>query len=252
MKKTLLLGYLILLTACQTTTAAPTPEASLFPTETPPPPTPIPVTATPEPTFTPEPSPTPFPRYFTDEFDSSLAGWVILQAGNDAVPNIAAGNSQLTLQMDSPNTWLYVLYGAQDYGDVQVNTAFEFRAGSDSSVGLICRYSEEKGWIEFNVSSDGSYNVLYGTWLETGIASYLPVVDGQSEYLKLDTSPQEIGLTCQGSVIFLFINGKLFRNVDVSRFEVVEGKVGVAASSFESVPAVISLDRVTVGEPATP
>ena len=252
MKKILLFGCLILLTACQTATASPTPAASFFSTQTPIPPTPVPATVTPEPTFTPEPSPTPFPRFFTDGFDASLAGWVVLQAGNDAVPNIARGDSRLTLQMDLPHTWLYVLFGAQDYTDVQVNTAFQFRTGTDSSVGLICRYSEEKGWIEFNVSSDGNYNVLYGTWLDTGIANYLPVVDGQSEYLKLDNSPQEIGLTCQGSVIFLYINGKLFRNVDVSRFEVVEGKVGVAAASFENIPAVISLDRVTVGEPATP
>ena len=252
MKKTLIFGYLILLTACQTATAAPTPEASLFPTETPLPPTPIPVTATPEPTFTPEPSPTPFPRYFTDEFDSSLAGWVILQAGNDAVPNIAAGNSQLTLQMDSPNTWLYTLYGAHDYADIKVDAEFEFRAGADSSVGLVCRYSEEKGWIEFNITSDGSYNVLYGAWLGTGIASYLPVVDGQSEYIRLDNAPQQIGLSCQGTTLFLHINGKFFRNVDISRFEIVEGKVGVAASSFDNVPVIIALNRVIVGEPIAP
>ena len=248
--KKLLIGFLILITsACQP--ASPTPSPSLFPTSTPPP-TPIPATASPEPSPTPAPSPTPFPRFFTDEFNSSLAGWVILQAGNDAVPNIAAADSRLTLQMDLPHTWTYALYGAQDYTDVQVDTAFEFRAGADSSAGLICRYSEEKGWIEFNITSDGNYNVLYGTWLDTGIASYLPVVDGQSEYIRLDNSPQQIGLTCTGSTLFLYINGKLFRNVDVSRFEAVEGKVGIAAASFENVPAVTSFDQVAVSEPPIP
>ena len=247
--KKLLIGCLLLLTACQS--ATPTPAPSFFPTETPLP-TPIPASATPEPTFTPEPSPTPLPRFFTNEFDSSLAGWVILQAGNDAVPNINTGNSSLILQMDSPHTWLYVLYGAEDYTDVRVDASFENRAGSQSSAGLICRYSEEKGWIEFNISNDGAYNVLYGTWLDTGIADYLPIVSGQSEYIKLDNSLQEIGMTCQDTTLLLYINGKLFRNVDVSRYETLEGKVGIAAASFEDIPVINAFDKVTVSEPVTP
>lgn len=249
--KKLLIGCLLLLTACQPATATQPQAPSFFPTETPLP-TPIPASATPEPTFTPEPSPTPLPRFFTNEFDSSLAGWVILQAGNDAVPNINTGNNHLVLQMDSPHTWLYVLYGAEDYTDVRVDTSFENRAGSPSSAGLICRYSEEKGWIEFNISNDGAYNVLYGTWLDTGIADYLPIVSGQSEYIKLDNSLQEIGMTCQDTTLLLYINGKLFRNVDVSRYETLEGKVGIAAASFEDIPVINAFDKVTVSEPVTP
>src|SRR6266545_2976567 len=90
--KKLLIGCLILITACQQ--ATPTPVAPLFPTETPPP-TPIPITDTPAPTPTLEPSPTSFPQFFTNEFDSSLAGWAILQAGNDSAPNVNTENSRL-------------------------------------------------------------------------------------------------------------------------------------------------------------
>ncbi|MFT3890180.1 MAG: hypothetical protein QM730_00980 [Anaerolineales bacterium] len=244
--KKLLLGCLILLTACQPT-ATPTPAPSFFPTETPLP-TPIPATFTPAPTFTPEPSPTPLPRFFTNEFDASLAGWVILQAGNQASPNITTESSHLTVQMDAPHTWVYALYGAEDYSDVRIDTSFEFRQGTESTVGLICRYSEEKGWLEFNIANDGSYNILYGTWLDTGVADYIPVISGTSEYIKLDNSQQEIGLNCKGTVIELYINGKLFRNMDVSRFEVVPGKVGFTVSSFENAPVITSFDKVTVSE----
>ncbi len=122
MKKTiLLLGCLILITACQP--ATPTPLAPLFPTATSLP-TAIPLTDTPTATPTLEPSATPFPQFFTDEFDASLAGWVILQAGNDSVPNIKAENSRLLLQMDAPYTWVYALYGPQDYDNVHVETKF--------------------------------------------------------------------------------------------------------------------------------
>ena len=77
--KKFIIVCLLLMTACQSST--PTPAPSLFPTATLLP-TPIPLTATPAPTPTLEPTPTPFPKFFTTEFDSdsSMTGWVVLQA----------------------------------------------------------------------------------------------------------------------------------------------------------------------------
>jgi hypothetical protein len=246
--KKFLLGCLIFITACQS--ATPTPVAPLFPTETLLP-TPIPVTDTPAPTAsqTLEPSPTALPRLFTNEFDSSLAGWVILQAGNEAVPNIKTENSNLILQMDSPYTWVYALYGAQDYDDIRIDARFTNQAGSPASIGLICRYSETDGWLEYNVSSDGTYNVLYGQWLANGIADYLPVLSASSNAIQPSGASQEIGLVCSGTTLSLFIDQTLIRNVDVSRFELAGGKVGVTASSFENTPVIAAFDWVKVGEP---
>jgi hypothetical protein len=167
--KKLLIGCLIFMTACQS--ATPTPVAPLFPTATvSPTQTPIPLTDTPAPTPTLEPTPTALPRFFTNEFGSSLAGWAILQAGNEATPNIKNENSSLTLQMDSPFTWVYAVYGAQDYDNIRVDAQFANQGGSPASIGLICRYSDTKGWLEYNISTDGTYNVLYGKWLTTGVA----------------------------------------------------------------------------------
>ena len=246
MKKILLFGFLLLTSACQT--ATPTLAPSLFPTSTPLP-SPIPATASPEPSPTLEPSPTPFPRLFTEEFDSSLTGWVILQAGNDAVPNIKNENSKLILEMDSPYIWLYALYGAQDYTNVRIDTKFENRALTPSSAGLICRYSDESGWFEYNLSTDGTYNVLYGRWLSAGVADYLPIIDGTSNDIQPTGTPQTIGLTCSDTTLWLYVNEKLIRKVDVSRYEPTEGKVGVTTASFENTPIVTAFDRVTVSEP---
>lgn len=246
--KKLLIGCLILLAACQPATATQTPEPPLFPTATLPP-TPIPATNTPVPTPTLEPSPTPFPRFFTDQFDSSLAGWVILQAGNEAVPNVSTENNSLRLQMDAPHTWLYALYGAQDYADVRLETQFVNSALSPAFFGLVCRYSETDGWFEYNVSTDGAYNVLYGKWLSVGVADYLPIIDGSSKQIGQSGETQQIGLTCSGAVLQLYINGVLVRSVDVSRYELTEGKAGLAASSFENVPVVAVFDWITISEP---
>ena len=248
MKKLLLIGCLILITACQPVTASQTPVPSLSSTSTPLP-TSIPATASPTPFPTLALSPTPFPRFFTEEFDASLAGWVILQAGNDGVPNISNENGHLILQMDLPYTWLYTLYGAQDYSNVRIDVQFENRALTPSSVGLICRYSDEAGWFEYNVSTDGTYNVLYGSWLSVGIAEYLPIMDGVSKEIQPSGAIQKIGLICSDTTLSLFINETLIRRADVSRYELTEGKVGVEASSYENTPIVIGVDSVTISEP---
>lgn len=244
--KKLLLGLILLLTACQP--ATPTPVASFFPTATVPP-TPIPATMTPQPSPTPAFTATPFPRFFTDEFDASLAGWAILQAGNDAAPNIKTENSNLLLQMDSPYTWVYGLYGAQDYGSVRIDAQFVNQAGTPASIGLICHYSESAGWFEYNISTDGTYNVLRGKWLANGIADYLPITSGASTAIQPSGAAQEIGLVCSETTLSLLIGQTVVRSVDVSRYELIEGKVGIAAASFENTPVVAVFHWVKVSEP---
>ena len=250
MKKFLLIGCLLLIAACQSTSGVQTETPAPVPSSTaPPPPTPIPVTDTPAPTATPALSPTPLPRFFTDEFDSSLTGWAILQAGNDSVPIVKTENGSLSLQMDSPFSWLYTVYGAQDYANVRIDAQFTNQAGSPSSMGLICRYSEEDGWFEYNVSTDGSYNLLYGSWLAVGIADYLPITDGSSNLIQPSGAPQLIGLACSDTALALYINDTIIRNVDVTNYGLTEGKVGITASSYENTPVVVALDWVKVSEP---
>ena len=247
MKKLLLGFFFLLITACQS--ATPTSVASPVPTTIPATETRIPVTDTPAPTVTVEFTPTPLPRLFTNEFDSPLAGWVILQTGNDAAPKVNAENSNLVLQMDSPFTWVYAVYDAQVYDNTRIDARFANQAGSPASIGLICRYSETDGWLEYNVYSDGTYNVLYGQWLANGIADYLPILSAPSNPIQPSGTFQEIGLLCSDTILSLYIDQNLIRNVDVSRYELTSGKVGVTASSFENTPVIAAFDWVRISEP---
>jgi hypothetical protein len=249
MKKIILLGCFILLTACQPATPTLAPVA--FQTATVPP-TPIPVSDTPAPTVTPAPSPTPFPQFFTNEFDSSLEGWVILQAGNESAPNVKNENSRLLLEMDAPYSWVYGLYGAQDYDNVHVDTKFVNNALSPASIGLICNYSETEGWLEYNVTTDGTYNVLYGKWLSNGVADYLPIINGSSNEVAQSGVEQQIGMTCSGGIVALYINERLIRNVDVAHYGLANGKVGITASSYENIPVIASFDWVKVAPSMAP
>lgn len=247
--KKLLIGCLIILTACQPAVTAPTPTATpLLPSATLPP-TLIPATDTPQPTPTPEFTPTPLPRFFTDEFDGSPAGWDILQAGSEATPTIRSENSHLLLQMDAPYNWVYAVYGSQDYEDIRVDALFTNQAGSPASIGLVCRYSETEGWLEYNVSTDGTYSLLYGNWLANGVAEYFPIMDGSSNLIQPSGAAQEIGMLCSGTTVSLLVNQTVIRNADVSRYELILGKIGITASSFENAPVVAAFNWVRVSEP---
>jgi hypothetical protein len=207
------------------------------------------MTETPLATPTAEISPTPLPRFFTNEFDSAPAGWTILQTGGEGAPAVKAENSSLILQMDAPFVWAYAIYDAQDYENVRVDARFTNQAGSPASIGLVCRYSETDGWLEYNVSTDGTYNVLYGQWLASGIADYLPVLSASSNAIQPSGTSQEISLICAGTTLSLLIDQTIIRNVDVSRFELADGRVGLTVSSFENTPVIASFDWMKVSEP---
>ena len=130
-----------------------------------------------------------------------------------------------------------------------MDVSFESRGASPESIGLVCRYSEQIGWYEFNISTDGTYNILHGQWMAQGVASYIPIVNDTTEYLKRGETQYELGLMCQQNVLWLYINQKLFRKIDVTRYGLSEGKVGLAVSSFENIPVISAFDWVKVSEP---
>lgn len=254
MKKMLLIG-LFLLTSCLSPTggdqpATPEPTSTPAVTATRLIPTPLPATATetskPPSTFTPEPP----PRFFTEEFDSAPLQWSTLYASGDASQvETLDQDGKLTFELYTSNAWLYAIYGAHEYETVHIEANVESTGSSTNYMGLICSYTEQDGWFEFNISSDGSYNILYGQWLGVGVASYIPIADGGSEYINTGNAANEMGLVCQVDTLQLYINGKLFRNIDVSRFELNGGKVGLAVASFQEVPVILGFDWVKVSEP---
>ena len=250
----LLVGYLILITACLSPSAGQTAASTRVPESRPTathqtPPTPVTVTQTsaPVPTF----SPTPFPAYFTEEFDSTLEQWTsFLTSRDEASPRVDLQNGALTLDFSAPNTWYYALHNAHEYPTVHIETKFNSAGNRPVSLGLVCSYSEEDGWVEFNITSDGTYNVLVGKWLAAGIAQYTPIASDGSEYLSSSKTDYEIGLTCRQDILQLYINGKLFRNLDFSRYEFRPGKIGVAAAVFENAPVTAYFEWLRVSEPA--
>ena len=249
-KHTLLTTFvgIIFLTACSTSTPAPTqvaPPSAI----TAPPTQPEPATATRFATFTPAPTftSTPLPLFFTEEFNADISSWVSFQTGGETIPAVKIENDTLRLDISSPNTWYYAIYTPHDYQNVSISAKV---SGTPSgSVGLICRYTES-GWYEFNVSSDGTYSVLLAQRLSEGIAHYTPISTDEGQYLQAGNLNYEITLTCQENTLLLFIDGNLFRKLDVSHYGLTTGKVGINASSFTETPMCATFDWVKVSEPS--
>jgi hypothetical protein len=241
-KLILLIGFILLITACNVPVTS-TPTVDTTSTQTPLP-TPIPDTPAVEiiPTATVPSTPEPPPYYFTDEFDTSSPYWEILQTGGATEPTFAYENSALRIDISSPDTWAIGIHNAHVYESVFVRARAS--ASPTGSIGLICRYDEEAGWYEFNVSSDGTYNALYGQWLAPGVVKYVPLTSGP--FTAIDFN-YEIGLFCQDNYIFLYVNDSLLRRLDVTNFGLTEGKIGIAASSLRESPITVLFEWVRVG-----
>ena len=241
--KKLLPGFLILISACQT--ATPTPVQEPIPAEIVQTPTEA-ASATPSATLTPAFTPTPLPLFFTDQFNADMNSWLSFQTGGETAPEVGLINDFLRLDISSPDTWYYFLHNTHTYSDVFINA--QFVGTPAGSMGLVCRYSDA-GWLEFNIANNGTYNVLFAHWLAEGIAEYTPIATDSSEYIHAGTFDYEIGLTCQENYVLLHVNGKLFRKIDVARFGLTEGNVGLSVASFDETPMIASFDWFSVGQP---
>ena len=249
MKKSLFLA-LLLLSACGATPAV-TPRPAASPTRAVP--TPLPASSTPSPVPPPTLTATPPPRYFTEGFETLPAYWSTLYAsGGSSDAQVLVRDGRLRFELYAPNTWVYTVFGAHSYEAVHLEARIESLASEVHYTGLVCNYNEDAGWFEFNLSVDGSYNLLFGQWLAEGIARYTPILDEGSPYILTEGGVNEMGLDCYEGVVQLYFNGKLFRKLDVSRFELSSGKVGLAAASFDDLPVIVAFEWLKVNAIASP
>lgn len=235
--KKYLIGFLLLTLSCQQVTPTPTPDSAQTQT---PLPSPIPVSATQ--TFAPTPSSTPFPLHFTEEFTNENIYWEFLQTGGLNSHSTTFENDSLIVNISSPDTWIIGIHNAHTYNNVFIKTKANIT--STGSFGLICRYNEN-GWYEFNIYSDGTYNLLYGKQLTEGVAKYIPL---STEFSGHITTSSEIGLHCQDNSLLLYVNNNLVKRIDVTNYGLGEGQIGISASSLAESPISINFEWLHVSQ----
>ena len=241
MNKLILIGCLTVTVACQSATP-PVESTPIAVTLTPP----APATATLVGSTTPTASPPPL--YFTEEFDTASSFWEFFQTGGmDTPPLTSFENGILRIDIPAYDTWILGIHNAHTYSNILLTA--KSSASPTGSIGLVCRYDGSKGWFEFNIASDGTYSVLIGQWLAPGVAQYKPIDTNQTRQLEAGKLDYEFGLSCQDNSLLLYVNGKLLKKLDVERFELTQGNIGIAAASFSETPMYAFFEWFKVEEP---
>jgi hypothetical protein len=237
----------------------PTDPPPALPTEAPPQPTEVPPTEVPpteeEPATEPAPPVPQAQEFFTEEFDAPLSGdWDILTVtgSTDADPDkvtVEAEDGNLVWDFDSEYVYYYLFYNAFEYDDVRLEVRADNRGRNNNSISLICRYDPDEGWYEFNIANNGLYDILYAGIENDGDISYNTIANGGSNAINQGMEVNEYAITCEDDELTLYINNDEVTSISEQRYGLRSGQVGVSVSSFNVLPILIEMDRISISEP---
>jgi hypothetical protein len=240
MKKIIFIGLLLLTSACGASTPTSASDPATATTVLTTPKTDPSATADlPTETATPEPP----ALYFTDEFDAASTYWNFFQLGGTQFPALIPQNGVLRIDISATDTWLIGIHTAHTYSNVFIRA--KTTLAPSGSAGLICRYSKENGWYEFNLASNGDYSILLGEWLSSGVSKYTPIFSGTTDHFTENAS-NELGLFCNDNFLSLYVNNRLVHNMDVTNYGLAEGEIGITTSSFTELPMSAQFEWVRV------
>ena len=254
----ILTGLILLVgLACGTTTATPTQQPIATPTLPPiqqptqeptaaptlPPvqqPTqPLVVTAT--------EAPTP-PVYFTEEFNGKIPDWsYYVMRGDKKLMNLDINNGNLVFNLTGQYLYVYLTYNPWTYEDASIDVIADNRGMNDNNVSLICRYSKQEGWYEFNISNDGLWKVFVYD-ITTG-GDYQMLNSGSSTAIHVGKAVNEYAAICQGTTLSLYINGVKTTSFEEHKYALRKGLVGIGVASYETLPVIVEFDKVAISKP---
>jgi hypothetical protein len=241
-------GVAVVVQATSTQVVAATQDASVSPQATPQStPTVALSTPTPQPTPTIEP-----PRYYTEEFNAPLLTWFDFMTYGDSrmvdqKVDLGVFSVRLT-PLEEKFSWYYQINNAFTYSDVRVETVVKNQGNNSNGISLVCRYSDV-GWYEAVFSSSGEYWVYVVD--NQGIVSqgYNEIANGGSALILQGLKTNVYALECRGNELGLFVNQEEIKRVTDNRFQLAEGKVGLAVSAPKKLPVNVDFESFTVSEP---
>ncbi|GIK09473.1 MAG: hypothetical protein JETCAE02_14830 [Anaerolineaceae bacterium] len=239
------------------TPEAPAPQPIVPATEAPTQQQSAPEPVAPEPPTAEPPTATLLPStgsYFKEDFNSDVLGsWTnFITTGTTKSDKSKAKhsieNGKLTFNMTDNYLYSYLIYDGQTYDDVRVEVSFDNRGKNNNNVSLICRYSED-GWYEFNIASNGLFNIL--AYDATGAVhkGYNTVYSSGSTAIKAGKETNVYRAICSGRNLSLYINGTEAANFVEKKFGYTNGKVGLSVSSFNVYPIIVDIDYFDIAKP---
>lgn len=243
-----ILVLLIVSLACAGIGSTPEPEptSTPLPTNTPEP-TQKP-TNTPRPTLTPIPAPADFfVENFSKDFDPE--NWVNLNLGSgggeDAKITIEQSANGLTFELQDEDLYAYYMYTPYTYTDTTLTFIAENQGVNTNNISLVCRFDPTTGsWYEFSFTSSGLW-FLYAV----NDDGYTSIDNGGSNDLKAGKEVNEFGMTCEGNVITMSINGNELKSYTDNKYQFEEGFVGFNISSLYLLPVKVEVQSFEIAEP---
>jgi hypothetical protein len=180
------------------------------------------------------------PAFFTEEFNGDMDNWsYFLMSGSEMDMDLYADDDSLVFDLRGANQWVYTIYDPYYYSDVIIEVSAENKGKNTNNVSLICNYSDEYGWYEFNITNGGMYDILVYDEIES---EYVTLTGGGSVHVKTGRNTNIYTAVCQGNQLALYINGYLEKEHYDNIYNLKEGQVGVSVSSFDVLPILIEID----------
>lgn len=182
-----------------------------------------------------------------EEFDDYSDWWTwFLTNGNSDYADIYFDEGRMKFDLTSTDIYAYLVYGEYIYDDVYLHTVVENRGKNTNSVSLLCRYDVDKGWYEFNVGSNGLYDILrFDGNLDSG--AYKLLASGGSNNIRTGMEYNEYTVSCKGNTLTLWINGVQTNSIRDNSFK--EGLIGISASSYNIYPINVEFESLEIGMP---
>jgi hypothetical protein len=205
-----------------------------------------------------QPTEAPVSKYFQEDFNGGFDNWThfVVNGKNSTLFDSDPGDMTLGVQngfllfdLQGRGEWAYAIYNAQDYDDVRIDVSADNRGTNDNSISMVCRYTPDGGWYEFNIANSGLYNILYAKQTPDNKIQYARIADGGSNKIHQGKTTNQYTAICQGHTLTLYINNIKTRQIDDNDYVLQSGKIGLSVSSFNAPPATVGFDWVKISQP---
>lgn len=193
--------------------------------------------------------------YFTEEFDTPLTSdwsYFTITASDKADAEkvtVEADNGKLVWEFDSEWVYYYLFYGGHEYEDVKLDVRADNRGKNNNSVSLVCRYTPDEGWYEFNIANNGLYSIIFMELLDNGKIRENRIANGGSNDINQGKETNEYSITCEDDQLTLTINGSEAITIPERKYGLSSGQVGISVSSFNVLPILVEMDWFQISEP---
>lgn len=189
-------------------------------------------------------------EFFTEEFENEafLDQWYYFVFGpgsdNDENLQIFQDGDGVTIDPGALDFYLYYIYDPKSYGDVKLTMVAENQGRNNNNVSLVCRLDYDNArWYEFSVESGGLW-YLYA--YDNG---YNTLDSGGANALKQGKAINEYGMTCEGNVITMYINGDELKSYTDRNYNFGNGQVGFNVSSLNVLPITVNVKSFDIAQP---